>query len=348
MTQFIESCGDGPLNFNKLSHECRVDKNSKDLQVLTTQYKAMVVPNVSVPLKMGPTQTLVEHVDTFATTEVVAWDHEANAVSTLYDLNDVFSPTSAGAFFETTAWNSVHMTCAGASARNAIEFHHVSSISVGRDDNILVSSRNLDTIWSLKRDGSGLQWTLSSHDEVGSDFAFERDLDKFYQPHAVIQLDNGNIVMMDDGTDRPGCTIMRTGQCFSRAIMYRLDREAMVARVVWQFEAPDDVTGLYRSPEDMQTFAQRSTWNEVGGSVYRLANGHYLVAFSSVESDDENPKGAASIFELDVDGNRTLATKLDIPTPLSNVGMQNGYRFTPWSSIGGEAAGDPFNATAAR
>jgi len=51
---------------------------------------------------------------------------------------------------------------------------------------------------------------------------------------------------------------------------------------------------------------------------------------------------------LDVDGNRTLATKLDIPTPLSNVGMQNGYRFTPWSSIGGEAAGDPFNATAAR
>ena len=235
MTQFIESCGDGPLNFNKLSHECRVDKNSKDLQVLTTQYKAMVVPNVSVPLKMGPTQTLVEHVDTFATTEVVAWDHEANAVSTLYDLNDVFSPTSAGAFFETTAWNSVHMTCAGASARNAIEFHHVSSISVGRDDNILVSSRNLDTIWSLKRDGSGLQWTLSSHDEVGSDFAFERDLDKFYQPHAVIQLDNGNIVMMDDGTDRPGCTIMRTGQCFSRAIMYRLDREAMVARVVYAF-----------------------------------------------------------------------------------------------------------------
>ena len=310
VTQFIESCGDGPLNFNKLSHECRVDKNSKDLQVLTTQYKAMVVPNVSVPLKMGPTQTLVEHVDTFATTEVVAWDHEANAVSTLYDLNDVFSPTSAGAFFETTAWNSVHMTCAGASARNAIEFHHVSSISVGRDDNILVSSRNLDTIWSLKRDGSGLQWTLSSHDEVGSDFSFERDLDKFYQPHAVIQLDNGNIVMMDDGTDRPGCTIMRTGQCFSRAIMYRLDREAMVARVVWQFEAPDDVTGLYRSPEDMQTFAQQSTWNEVGGSVYRLANGNYLVAFSSVESDDENPKGAASIFELDAGQQKGDSTSL--------------------------------------
>ncbi|KAH8047619.1 hypothetical protein JL720_16040 [Aureococcus anophagefferens] len=78
VTQFIESCGDGPLNFNKLSHECR-RQELKDLQVLTTQYKAMVVPNVSVPLKMGPTQTLVEHVDTFATTEVVAWDHEANA-----------------------------------------------------------------------------------------------------------------------------------------------------------------------------------------------------------------------------------------------------------------------------
>ncbi|KAH8043935.1 hypothetical protein JL721_12993 [Aureococcus anophagefferens] len=156
VTQFIESCGDGPLNFNKLAR---------------------------VPPRSTTSTTL-------------------------------FS-TPAGAFFETTAWNSVHMTCAGASARNAIEFHHVSSISVGRDDNILVSPRNLDDLVPEAR-RSGLQWTLSS-------------------------------------TTR-----------------------------------------------------------------------------------------------LDVDGNRTLATKLDIPTPLSNVGMQNGYRFTPWSSIGGEAAGDLFNATAGR
>lgn len=345
VSQFIQGCADGPLNFNKLSHECRVDKASAGLRVLTTEYAAMTVPNVSVPLKMGPTQTLVEHVDTFATTKVVSWDHEANTVEELYDLNDFFSPNSAGAFFETTAWNSVHMTCAGDSARNAIEFHHVSSISVGRDDNFLVSSRNLDTIWSLKRDGSGLQWTLSSHDAVGSDFSFERDLDKFYQPHAVVQLDNGNIVMMDDGTDRPGCTIMRTGQCFSRAIMYRLDRDAMVARVVWQFEAPDDVTGAYVSPADMESFSQKSAWNEVGGSVYRLENGHYLVAFSSVEADDENPKGAASIYELDTDGNRTTTSKIDIPTPLTNVGMQNGYRFTPWAAISGESSTNPLNAT---
>lgn len=346
-TQFIQSCSGGPLDFNKLSHECRVDKQSANLQIFTTQYKPMVVPNISIPLKMGPTQTLVEHEDTFATTVVAAWDHEKNEVTTAYDLNDYVSPAT-GPFFETTAWNSVHMTCAGDAARNAIEFHHVSSISVGRDDNVLVSSRNLDTIWSLKRDGSGLQWTFSSHDEIGSDFAFERDLDKFYQPHAVVELDNGNIVMMDDGTDRPGCTVMRTGQCFSRAIMYRLDREAMVARVVWQFEAPDDVSGAFVSPQDMQAFSQRATWNEVGGSIYRLENGHYLVAFSSVEADDENPKGAASIFELDTDGNRTLTTKIDIPTPLSNVGMQNGYRFTPWTSISGEnSRGDPFNTTRA-
>ena len=52
-------------------------------------------------------------------------------------------------------------------------------------------------MWSLAHDGSGPQWTLSS--ELHSDFAFEKDADKFYQPHDVLQLPNGNILLIDDG-----------------------------------------------------------------------------------------------------------------------------------------------------
>jgi hypothetical protein len=53
--------------------------------------------------------------------------------------------------------------------------------------------------------------------------------DRFYNPHAVQQLTNGNIVLMDDGAMRPNCTCEVDGcdaakdRCFSRAIEYELD-----------------------------------------------------------------------------------------------------------------------------
>ena len=63
---------------------------------------------------------------------------------------------------------------------------------------------------------SASQWTLSS--QLASDFGFERDAARFYQPHDVIQLANGNLMMIDDGTNRPGCSKDITSNCFSRII----------------------------------------------------------------------------------------------------------------------------------
>ncbi|KAJ8605375.1 hypothetical protein CTAYLR_002380 [Chrysophaeum taylorii] len=337
VSQYIARCAGGPLNFNKLSHECRVDHNSAHLRILATMYEAEFVPDMRVPLKMGPTETVMERADTFANTVIVAWDHGTNELTPLYALSDIV-PVTQKHLFETTAWNPVHMACSGDYARPAIEFHHVSSVSVGCDENYIVASRNLDTIWSLKRDGSGVQWTLSSHpDEIGSNFTFERDLDKFYQPHSALQLENGMLLLVDDGTDRPGCTIARTGACFSRAIVYELDRERGAVRVVWQFTYPEPLSNR----TSMIETAQIDTWNEVGGSAYRLSNGHYLVAFSSVAASKTNPRGAAQVFELDVDGTHTATSFLQVPTPIGSEGMQNGYRFVPWHSISGESSTPP-------
>lgn len=340
LSQYISRCTGGPLNYNMLSHECRVDHKSDRFNILTTMYEAEVVANMYVPLKMGPTESLSEHADTFANTVLVSWDHTQTdpsaSLSVVYDLRD-FVPVTQHHLFETTAWNSVHMECNDVDSRTAIEFHHVSSISLGNDDNYIVASRNLDTIWSLRRDGSGLQWTLSSHDEIESNFTFERDLEKFYQPHSAIQLANGNVLLVDDGTDRQGCTVERTGACFSRAVMYRLDHEHGTVSLVWQFTYPDPIT----DEDKFLTTSQVDTWNEVGGSAYRLSNGHYLVAFSSVGASDANPRGASQIFELDVDGNRTATSLLEVPTPTANEGKQNGYRFVPWNSISGETSISP-------
>ena len=134
---------------------------------------------------------------------------------------------------------------------------HVSSIAVGTQNNWIVTLRNLNTVLSLARNGTrALQWTLSS--SLESDFAFSHDVAKFYQPHSAQQLPNGDLLLLDDGNDRPGClggtesgaldddlpavsanASARTAGCFSRAVMYSLERgPPPVARLVWQFAYP--------------------------------------------------------------------------------------------------------------
>ena len=81
-------------------------------------------------------------------------------------------------------------------------------------------------MWSLRADGSGAQWTLSS--SLPRDFAFENEAAKFYHPHSVEQLPTGDVLLLDDGNDRPGCKNGGTEGlvddeaykgCFSRAVM---------------------------------------------------------------------------------------------------------------------------------
>ena len=120
--------------------------------------------------------------------------------------------------------------------------------------------------------------------------------------------------------------------------MYKLDHDLGTVEVAWQFSFPDFLTA---DESNYETFTKLSTWNEVGGSAYKMHNGNYLIAFSSVDPSDENPKGTAMAFEIDVNGNHTASTLMEIPTPIANVGTQNGYRFIPWAAISGESATNP-------
>ena len=154
-----------------------------------------------------------------------------------------------GEVFLASDWNLEDgCECSGGAKLGGVEYHHVSSVTAGSTANIVVASRELSTIWSLAHDGSGVQWTLSS--QLQSDFQFERPADAFFQPHDVTQargarrrwraarrraflipsrtrarpqLANGNLLVMDDGSNRPGCYLGVGANCFSRAVMYTLD-----------------------------------------------------------------------------------------------------------------------------
>ena len=218
------------------------------------------------------------------------WERESNTLETLYDVFDYFDPKNDSGVIS-SGWTEQSVMCdddtddrpdgrrrlEGASQGpsqalvGVLDWVHVSSIAVGTEQNYLVSLRNLNTVISLRRGGDkALLWTLSSSLDARSDFEFESDAAKFYQPHSVEQLPNGNIMLMDDGNDRPGCkdggvegltdehayagcfwgpsgmklrpSLLRYAGCFSRAVMYKLEWNAAKthgsAKLVWQFEYP--------------------------------------------------------------------------------------------------------------
>ena len=159
----------------------------------------------------------------------------------------------------------------------------------------------------------------------------------------------GSDRIIDDGAQRPGCPGSTNTSahpedgagCFSRAVMYRLDNAAMRAVVVWQFEFPFSL-----SDSSVEKVMLHDVFNAVGGSVYELTNGHFLIGFTSVSDTREyNPRATSYAFEIatgEGNGKVDVKTRMLIPTPLQNVDRQNGYRFTPWHSVVGESSLSPF------
>ena len=87
---------------------------------------------------------------------------------------------------------------------------------------------------------------------------------------------------------------------------------------------------------------ERDIWNEIGGSVYKLSNGNYLVGFTSVSGQEKyDLRATCYAFEVDVESGAAVKTELKIPTPIKNQGEQYAYRFKPLQSIDGESSDCP-------
>ncbi|KAH8067049.1 hypothetical protein JL720_12559 [Aureococcus anophagefferens] len=307
--QFISACAGSPLNYNMVSHECRADRDGEK----------------AAPARGGRLDDALRRAP------------HPRRLDVVYDLFDLAKPVAGSATpFVTKNWDDVDMWCSGNATMEG-----VSSVSVGVEENVLVASRTLNTIWSLAHDGSGAQWTLSSTlnasdagvGDGGIWYAFEDDDEKFYDPHSALQLPNGDLLVIDDGDDRPGCATANTSGCYSRAIAYELDAAARVAKVRWQFEWPSALDVNFKTDD---------LYNLVGGSAAALANGDYLVAFTSLDDTNKyDSRGTAFAFEVNVDGRSTVTT-VAIPTPKADQDRQAAYRLVPWDSVGGETDVCPF------
>ena len=224
--QYVRGCTGRPLNYNQLTHELRVDHTSADLRVIATTYKVQRrEPGVAMReydnLHFREWNTTY---DTFLGQEVVAWHRATNDVETLVDLWDYTNLSDATWTPLKNTFTTTPISCSGGASVSALDYHHCSSASVGPSGDLLVALRNLDVVLCFAAGGGGgLRWTLASTDAM-SDFAFAHDIDKFYTPHSAVELDDGRILLMDDGKSRPGCTVAQNyAGCWSRAALYSLD-----------------------------------------------------------------------------------------------------------------------------
>ena len=165
----------------------------------------------------------------------------------------------------------------GAAFADGYGWTHVNSVSIGPRGNVIVSSHTRNQVISLSPDFSTIEWQLHGPD---SDYEFPNPGDRFYRQHTAAQLANGNVLVFDNGSTRPGSE----GGRYSRALELRLDDAAGTARKVWEYRPrPDRFTPRF-------------------GSAYRLRNGNTLVNFSVTD----RAGGTLLVVEVDAAGNEVF------------------------------------------
>jgi len=270
-----------------LSHEVFIDTSTGRNQVLSLMHDVAAFDGTPTEFTLGQ--------------KLVKWDHINNTMQEEFSIFSTMDPR------EVVSWEDPffpgELECTndqGVYAQYEMsDFTHCNSAATGIDDNYLISSRATSSILSVAKDGSGVQWMVSSNTiGLSSNFTFLDESDMFYNQHFVRQLPNGNLVMIDNGNTRPssrrrlqdvGGVAMDGSQpynpaatadaspmdegvtddssSFSRACEYALNFEDGTIELVWEF-APSGI------------------FTVEGGSIDALSNGNRLITFPFIIGDD--------------------------------------------------------------
>lgn len=157
----------------------------------------------------------------------------------------------------------------------------------------------------------------------GSDFAFTNPNDRFYHEHFVRMLDNGNLLMLDNGNGRPAAD----GGNYTRALELALDWDSMKAAKVWEYRH-----NLGGSRDPTYKYADKV------GTAQRLENGNTIVLFGAdIDPATLAAKNPQTFTLVEADSNPQAGTVavLDFQMP----GANPVYRALPVKSLFGEVPG---------
>ena len=175
-----------------------------------------------------------------------------------YDVLGIYDPATArveDVWNATKAWDILdpEQHRKAIVADGITRWTHLNSVSLGPTGDIVLSLRHRNQVVSLSPDYK-IEWQLFGPD---SDYEFPNTADRFYRQHTASQLANGNILLFDNGNERPDAE----GGEYSRALELRLDAAAGTAVKVWEYRPDPDIYAPFVS------------------SAYRLNNGNTLVNF---------------------------------------------------------------------
>jgi hypothetical protein len=163
---------------------------------------------------------------------------------------------SGNVVFQWRAWDYIPITDSYARlTRSRIDYTHINAIDMDSDGHILISSRNLCEITKINRETGEIIWRLGGKQ---NDFTFVGENEAnaptyFANQHSVRKLENGNILLFDNGNLH--------SPSYSRAVEYALDEQAMTATLVWEYRHDPDIFARTR------------------GTVQRLPNGNTLIGW---------------------------------------------------------------------
>jgi Arylsulfotransferase (ASST) len=209
--------------------------------------------------------------------------------------------------------------CSGVSVMSE-EWMHSNSLQVTPDGLFLMSVRHLDTIIAISPQFDRIAWRIG---RFGSDFSFPTPADKFYHEHFVRMLDNGNLLMLDNGNGRPSAE----GGQYTRALELELGWESMTATKVWEYRHPvgNDAPSAYKYADKV-------------GTAQRLDNGNTIVLFGAdidpVTLAAKNPQ-TFTLVEADSKPEANAVAVLDFLMP----GANPVYRALPVETLFGEVTG---------
>jgi hypothetical protein len=135
------------------------------------------------------------------------------------------------------------------------DYAHPNSLELYDDGDVLVSIRHYDCLYRIERPGGDIVWTFGGPNCVDNEFDISGDpYDGFSHQHDATLLEDGNILLFDNGNLRPDPV--------SRVVEYRIDEQAKTAELVWSY---DD--GRY---------------TPIMGSAERLDNGNTLIGWGQL------------------------------------------------------------------
>ena len=208
--------------------------------------------------------------------------------------------------------------CAGTSLQSE-EWMHANSLQVAPSGVILLSVRYLDTVVAISPQLDRIAWRIG---RFKSDFTFPNPSDRFYHEHYVRMLENGNLLLFDNGNGRPAAE----GGLYTRALELALDWKSMTAAKVWE----------YRHQVGTSGGAPVYKYSDRVGAAQRLENGNTIVWFGA----DINPTTLApkspqtyTLVEADASPEAGAVAVLDVQIP---PGTGFPYRALPVETLFGE------------